>query len=216
MTHNYERVKTASDFAGVDNADADDTKGSIQDIQKDLKKLLRKLPAVARAYAAAAGPLSSPQLKVYADRITQRVKDLVQVGEALSRVQSLCKDLEEDVEKLCKKFGSEGEDEMSMELEGEIEDLSVYKTLLSLAEDTDEVVQRVTAEEDDGHIDWTLDDYLGGESGLYKRLQNANITNPFNDYDMSTVLYGALQWYKDPDYINDRLAEYLPEEAEDE
>ena len=190
--------------------DAQQAVGVVQEDLKGCAKYVAQCEALAPLYKRLANGLETPRIGTYAQRIEQRAKNVQLVEKALRATLPDYPLLEDQLEALCKEKGEAGQTVSS----ADVENLPAFDRLVKLAQELKVLNAQIESEDDDLWIDWDLGDYLGSDTTVYLRIQEEN-PGPFIDsvIEPEGGPYGALSFYSDPEYIEDRVAEYSPGEG---
>lgn len=196
--------------------DFDSVAGYLRDDLRLVKGYKIKCAYLAGIYRGLVGPLEAPKIAVFADRMDQRVKDLdqlmpmVQAGVAL--ISKAQKEFDQLIEDLADNKPHRG---------GLIEavyDLPSIEALLKVAKEANKIQSRLVREDDDYHIDWTLEEYLGPEAGIQRKIEkNGEPLRGWFTEGFSGVwtLFGFIKYLVDERYIGD-LVESARKEREGE
>jgi len=87
---------------------------------------------------------------------------------------------------------------------------TTYIAAAQKAERIEELRAQVMHEDDHGHIDWLLEDYVGSEARVFKRIERLQPGDPSLDageLQLDLAIYGVLKYHSDPDYIAERIEE---------
>jgi hypothetical protein len=151
-----------------------DLSEDIADILKDDGKALRgdiaRCKYLVPIYQSLVSPLMSPQIGEVASRALQRGADL----EAL---QALLQSASRLIQKVTREWNEAVElRAQGGKVRGWVEtvlDLPSVMALQQLNKEAIALQQKVTQEDERSWIDWSLDDYIGFESGIYGRIEKA-------------------------------------------
>lgn len=199
-----------------ENADSSDVESAEESIKFDLKMLARyarKASALVEPFRKIGEALETKQILVYADRIEARVEDVGEMTPIIRQAPSLVTAFFDEIEGLCLGIADGSADpELGSELG--IKALPTYDRLLALGEQLLKYEFRIAEEDDDQHINWTLEDYVGPEARIYERLQKLEMPALIeDDYMGARTIYGVLTYY-DAEYIEMRVNELRDEREE--
>jgi len=155
-----------------------------------------------------AEPLEAPQILVSADRIEKRVQELDQLMALVQEGAKLFKKAQSEFDQLIEDLADKKPRRGGL-IEA-VYDLPSIESILKVAKDARKIQDRFVREDDDYHIDWVLEEYLGSEAGIGKKIEKngANLNGWFTDRFVGVwVLYGFVKYFVDTDYIQSMVDE---------
>ena len=179
---------------------------------KEDVKLVRGYKAkcvyLAQIFRKLAEPLESPQISVFADRIEKRVQELDQLMDLVQRGSKLFKKAQDEFDQLIEDIA-----DRKPRRGGLIE--AVYAlpsidAIFGIAEEARKIQDRFVKEDEEGRIDWVLEEYIGSESGVGKKLEKngSYLSGWFTDrFSGVWALYGFVKYFGDIDYIQSMVDE---------
>jgi hypothetical protein len=209
VVRRYKQANASKWLAEVDQLGIDDVEGNYRHDAKLARGYIAKCKYLDPIFRALAGPMMTPVIGEFADRMAQRVQDveklmtLVQAGVKLTKkVQKEFDDFIDEV--------AEGRNKRSSGLIEAVHDLPSMVELFKIAEEAGDLQDRLYDEDESGHIDWTLEDYLGGEAKVYDKIEKASsgMSSWFQDeFGGARILYGFVKYLADSNYIQDLVQE---------
>lgn len=189
-------------YTTSDPLDFDELKETYREDTKQLRGYLAKCKYVGPIFRALAPALMSPKIEIYADRIGTRIKDVEDLIKLLESGFSLAKQLQTEFDDLIVAL-AKGK-KLRHGLIEEVQDLRSARDFRTLMERSGELHTRLIKEDEESHILWTLEDYIGFDAGVYQKLEKASETlNPFFMYDLAGAksLFGYWIYLNDPNHI---------------
>jgi hypothetical protein len=155
-----------------------------------------------------AGPLEAPILDKYADLVTKRLVEIDQLMTLLEEGVKLTKKAQNEFDQLLddiahRKLHSSG-------LVEAVYSLPSIEAIMGIAKKAGVIHDRLTAEDDDSLIDWTLEEYVGSEAGIQGKIEKAGepLRGWFaggSNFSGVGTLYGFVKYLADPAYIQDSV-----------
>lgn len=156
-------------FDNSDEVDLDEFSSRVQEDQRDGKGYISRCRAASAYFQPLAGPLMSPKIKLYSERLESRANEVGSLLELEKSSVSLAKKVWNDYKKLVESNPSGGFSAVAKEIKS-LPSVSEFMTLAKKCADID---HKIYQEENDGtesYLNWTLEDYIGNESGLAAKL----------------------------------------------
>lgn len=206
----YKKATESWFTSTTDQLPLDDAKVYIKDDTKLVRGYKAKCVYLSKIFRSLAGPLETPQIAVFADRIDKRVQDLDQLmglvqegAKLLDKAQGEFDQLIEDIADRKPRRGG---------LLEAIYDLPSIDAILKIALEAREIQDRFVKEDDDYHIEWVLEEYIGPESGIQRKIERAgeSMNGWFTDrFSGVYALYGFVKYFIDTDYIQSMVKEVI-------
>lgn len=182
-------------------------------------RLLRRYERAAEAFVPKfrllAQALETKKVAVFADRIEERVVVIRELSELMRQASPLIAALEREHEELAQAIANGAE---HGDLIKEAQALQAYRELLRLSKAVLELEFRISDEDENQFIDWTLDEYLGYEAVIHKRFERLAPESLIeaSDFLGTRGLYGVLAYYSDAETTLGRIEDIRYElEGED-
>lgn len=206
VVHRWKQANTSSWFDDAEQLDAESAINYLRSDFRQIKGYKAKCTYLAQIYRNLAGPLETPQIAEYADKIDQRLKDVDQLMTLLQGSDKVITKAEKEFDQLIENI-AKGEKLRGGYIEA-VYDLPSMKALLKKALEADKIQSRLQAEDNEVEIDWTLEDYLGGEAKIYSKIERngSSLYGWFadsSDFKGVWALYGFLKYHLDTKYIED-------------
>jgi hypothetical protein len=205
VTYSYDRRVKKAGITDSEALDVDDAEGTLQGIVSSLRKYHRVCAVLPPVYRKIADALETKDIFDLATKVEDLCKKVADFGEFVAKntpaVRRFEKEFDHMVEKMAGDiwFGPKGAIEA-------VHSLPAARLLYSAGQEFDTLKGAL----DDSGIDWSLDDYLGYEAKIYKRLTKV-APEPLEDVIPENPFYGVLNYYMDPPYIKDRVDELRDE-----
>jgi hypothetical protein len=194
-----------------DNAESlYDIKEVIKVIKED-DRMVQGYPAKCRELAALyhplAGPLHSPEIGVWAERLLQRAKDVELLTNYLHQVPDLFPKAEEELEELIQTSSQDPKMSPST-VAHHVRDLPSVRKLHALAELMEPIQNKILDELENRHINFLLyEDYLGGEAKVASKIEKIyESMSTLEELHGSEVPWGCLNVYYDEGNIEHWLS----------
>jgi len=214
VAHRWKLVASAHNW--IDEAEQLDSHAAINNLKQDFRNVKgykTKCAYLAQIYRKLAEPLETPEIAEYADLMDQRVKDVDQLISMLQGSEKLIAKAEKEFDQLIEDI-AKGKKLRGGYIEA-VYDLPSMRAILALANEADNLQSRLDTEDNEGSIDWTLEEYLGVEARVYKKIDKTGgfLLGWFAERNFSGVwaLYGFLKYH-----IDSKLLEDLVESAKSE
>jgi hypothetical protein len=213
VTYSYDR-SASSGWDDADTIDCDDAENLVTEDVREIRRYIKRCGVLIEPYKKLAEALEAPKLLKFAEHLGERIKDLEQVAELLQKGRPFFKRFGDDFEKMCEEL-AEGRRTLRHGLIEEVSDLPVYNQIREQGQTIESITDRIHEQDqsDTPYIDWTLDDYVGSEAGIYRKIQRVS---PGAFYEVTNVtaekiFYGVLKYYTDAEYIDERIQEFKEE-----
>lgn len=203
----YDDAPSDIDFDSVATYFRDDTRRA--------KSYKLKCAYLAEIYQRLAEPLETPELAVFADRMGQRVKDLDQLMLRVQEGVKLTPKAQKEFEQLLEDL-ADGKPIRGGYIEA-VYDLPSVGAILKIAKEANKIQSRLVTEDDESHIDWILEEYIGSEAGVFRKIEkNGEPLLGWFTGEFSGVwtLFGFLKYLVDEKYIKD-MVDSIRAERED-
>lgn len=183
--------------------DIEDAKQGVSDDTLKIQESSKPFHEISKVFRSLAGPLKAPKISDLADRVDGIVESLEEFSKLSRECVALMDDLDRDWEALMSKVakGEKPKDEALKEVKG----LSTYKRYLTIAEKAGAIQDEVTKIFDGYDMDWTLENYVGAEAGIYDDLEKLSPSNPFDDLTGTVNLFGVLVLYTEEEVLENWL-----------
>jgi hypothetical protein len=171
-----------------------------------------KCSYLAGVYRNIAVPLEAPKIAVFADRMDQRVKDLDQLMVLVQEGVRLTSKAQDEFVQLTEDL-AEGKPRRGGLIEA-VYDLPSIEAILKISKEANKIQSRLVREDDDYHIDWVLEEYIGSESGVSRKIEkNGDPLRGWFTEGFSGVwtLFGFVKYLVDEKYIQDSVDEIRKE-----
>jgi hypothetical protein len=193
-----------------EDLDVDDFLYRVKEDLKGGKGYIARCKVASGYFRPLSGPLMSPKIGVYADRLEQRASDVEKVLALESSSIPLAKKFDSDWEKLLGEIAKGRK--LTHGLIEEVQDLPSFNALDKLAQECGEITYKIYVEETEGselHIIWSLDEYIGGASGLYPKLEKLSSESVWieDDFQGARNIYGYIKRMLDLDIIKETIDE---------
>lgn len=215
VAHRWKQAASSSWYDEAKEIDPDSVAGYFREDTRLVKSYKIKCAYLAEIYRGLASPLEAPKIAVFADRMDQRVKDLDQlmlkVQEGMNLVPKARKEFDQLLEDL-----AGGKPHRGGLIEA-VYDLPSIEAILKIAKEANNIQSRLVKEDDDYHIDWTLEEYLGSEAGVQRKIEkNGEPLQGWFVDEFSGVwtLFGFIRYLVDPKYIQDSIEGIRAERGE--
>lgn len=205
------RWKLASDvtwFTDAEEIDFDSVAGYFKDDSKLVRWYKAKCVYLAPIFRSLAAPLEAPALSKYADLMDKRVTEVDQLMTLVGEGVKLTKRAQEEFDQLLEDLADEKPRRGGL-IEA-VHDLPAIEAIMKVAKEAGNLHDRLTKEDDDTLIDWTLEEYLGPESGIQRKIEKAG--EPMrgwfaggSNFSGAGTLYGFVKYLTDPKYIQDNV-----------
>jgi hypothetical protein len=202
----WKRTAATSWYDGAQKLDAEDAISSLKYDVRIVKSYKAKCVYIAQIFRNLAGPLETPKIAQYADLIDQRIQDVDQLMSILRGGDQLIAKATKEFDQLIEDLAT-GKKLTGGYIEA-IYDLPSMTATLKMANKANEIQSRLHIEDNEAEIDWTLEEYLGGEAKIYHKLENNG--GPLNawfaggsEFMGVWALYGFLKYHLDGKYIED-------------
>lgn len=211
------RWKVASDATWLTDAeeiDLDSALGYFRDDTRLIKGYKAKCAYLAPIYRKLAEPLEAPSLAKYADLIDKRVTEVDQLMALLGDGVKLFKKAQGEFDKLLVSLAN-GEPHRGGLIEV-VYNLPTIVAIMKIASEAGKLHDKLTKEDDDGLVDWTLEEYLGPEAGIQRKIEkNGEPMRGWfaggSNFVGAGVLYGFVRYFSDPEYIQSNVDEIRAE-----
>lgn len=205
------RWKQASESTWLTDSeeiDLDSALGYFREATRLIKGYKAKCAYLVPIYQKLAEPLEAPSLAKYADLITKRVIEVDQLMVLLSDGVKMLKKAQGEFDKLLVNLASD-EPHQGGFIE-RVYGLPTIVAIMKLAKEAGKIHDKLTTEDDDGLIDWTLEEYLGPGAGIQKKIERTG--EPMrgwfaggSDFTGAGILYGFVKYLADPKFIQDNV-----------
>jgi len=179
----------------ADPTSAEDAVRAFDDDQRILRSYIKVSGLLAPKFRELSAALETKRLALFADRIRERVDLLLDLSDLIDRARPLAPALEAAYDRV----QEEAEEGRPPRAET-FRELAAFRSLLAVAERMIAIEQTIADEDYRGYIDWTLDEYLGPDAVIYRRLQKVAPRHLWDsDYTGSRTVFGVLVYYSDPE-----------------
>jgi hypothetical protein len=207
------RWKLASDptwLGDAEELDLDSALGYFRDDTRLIKGYKAKCAYLSSVYRTLVSPLESSILVKYADLMDKRVTEVNQLMILLGEGVKLLKRAQGEFEKLMVSLAN-GEPHRG-DLIKMVYDLPTIVAIMKIANEAGKLHDKLTKEDDDGLVDWTLEEYIGSEAGIQRKIEKAG--EPMqgwfaggSNFVGAGALYGFVKYLADPEYIQSNINE---------
>jgi hypothetical protein len=215
------RWKQASDATWLTETSDLSLESALQYSKEDRRRVkgyLAKCAYLAPIYRNLAGPLESPILIRYADLMDKRALEVGQLMVLVNEGASLFKKADDEFGRLIENLAAGKPHRGLIEA---VYDLPTIKSIMKIANEASKIHDRLIKEDDDMIIDWVLEEYVGPEAGIHRKLDKAG--DPMrgwfaggSDFSGVGTLYGFVKYFTDPKYIQDSIDDIRAERGTDE
>ena len=207
----------ASWFEDTEEIDFDSVAGYFKEDTRLVKGYKIKCAYLAGIYRNLAVPLEAPKISIFADRMDQRVQDLDQLMVMVQEGVRLTPKAQGEFEQLLEDL-ADGKPRRGGLIEA-VYDLPSIEAILKIAKEANKIQSRLVREDDDQYIDWILEEYLGSEAGVSRKIEkNGEPLRGWFAEGFSGVwaLFGFVKYLVDPKYIQDNVDEIRAERDNEE
>lgn len=204
MTYSYDR-RTASGWENADPVHVDDAISQIDDDFKKLARYGKQAEVLVPVFRRLAEALETPKIGVFADRIEEAVRSIQRAIELLKEGKVLCRKFDDEIQRLAAEVA--GGRTLRNGMVAEVLEFPIYGDLLRVGRELDQLSKKLYALE----IDWTLEDYLGFEAKIARRIEKVSPGDFENAEAMlESSIFGILQYYTDADYLEELVEDAKP------
>lgn len=209
MTYSYNRRRASDD----ETSDVDDAEYSSVDDLKEMAKYVKRCAVLVTLYQRIAEALETPKIATLAERIQKRIADVEALAVLIRKAIPLYAQVEKELEAECRAIAAGKPIRHGLiEL---VVDLPSARALRGLSREM-EVISKGILQEDrrESYLDWNLEEYIGYETRVYKRIESA-APGSFDNVDVwaERVPYSLLRYFADAEYIQGLIEEYRSEAA---
>ncbi len=185
-----------------------------EDLQR-FARITKMLTWWSSLFRSLAGPLMAPKLNFFADWSDRFLSDSKELYDQLEATVPLADRAQKELEELASKWGTEEEEPHRSGLIETLYELPSATALYKLARKLEPLQKSLDDRAEDPPIDWFLEDYVGGESGVSKRLQKFHNTPTgiFSEEMLGILtLTGFIQYVTSEEAFYELEAELHPDE----
>jgi hypothetical protein len=209
VVRRYKQANASKWLDNVEQLGIDDVEDNYRHDAKLARGYIAKCKYLGPIFRALAGPLMTPVIGEFADRMDQRVQGIEKLMTLVQAGVKLTKKVQKEFEGFIDEI-AEGRSTRTSGLIEAVYDLPSMVELLDIAKEAGDLQDRLFDEDESGHIDWTLEDYLGGEAKVYYKIEKASsgMNSWFQDeFGGARILYGFVKYLADSSYIQDLVQE---------
>ena len=203
----YKKAAESWLTATTDQLPIEDAEGYVRDDVKLARGYKAKCVYLAQIFRKLAEPLEAPQISAYADRIEKRVQEFDQLMALVQSGAKLLKKTQREFDQLIEDLAEKEPQRGGIK---DVYGLPGIESILKIADEARKIQDRFTKEDEDGHIDWVLEEYIGPESGVGKKIEKngSNLSGWFTDkFSGVYALYGFVNYLIDSNYIQELVEE---------
>lgn len=215
MMYTYDRRTASSSWEDAEPLSSDELRDEIHRELEFLHKYIQGCQAIIPIYRSLSGPLMEPQIGIFADHIEKRAKDVHTILELQSKVMSVAEKLESEVYHFLVKV-VKGEIKMRSGFIELMHDLPDGKALIGIAREIEKIQNEIEQQEAGSHIDWMLEDFLGGGCRVSGVIEKLAPTTWGDEARGSSLPYGFLNLLTDNHGMKEWLDEIRKEEGVEE
>ena len=196
------------DWTEYEGEDGESALSALRDDRRTLRTYTKRCSAIRVVVASLVEPLEAPALRRILKQIDTRIADIEQLQEhlraALDEVSEFMKETERVVGKLARGELRSGEGARTVLLAS-----PTAAALIRRGSAIKHLLDTMQSEDEDEPINWTLEDYVGSETGVYSRLDRLT-PDDLVDVQGNAAVFGLLNYAADAEYLAD-LAEAEPD-----
>ena len=173
VVERYKRVTGGTNWLNeAYEVDVGDAKSGLTSDLKFLNKYVAKCKYLVPIYRSLAEALITAQIGKNADAVEIRISKVERLIGLLTKAHSLLDSVDHDWESLMDRI-ARYEVKLTHGLIEAVQDMPSMVRFRTLAQEVGDLEDEISKEDDKYPIDWYLEDYIGSETGIYKRIDKA-------------------------------------------
>lgn len=153
-----------------DRYNIDDVHSMLSDDLKALRDYSHKCKTLSDIYKKLAGPLMTPEIGTFAQHLEERVKEVGQIEALLKEAIPGCNKLEKEYHAFVDHWAANEEGMPSMP--NSVQHLASFSHVADLAKKAMGIEDKIFEQDEDGYIDWTLEDFIGSGSKVLEVIES--------------------------------------------
>ncbi len=210
VVRRYKQASFASWIENSEQINIEDVEGNYRYDAKLARGYIAKCKYLAPIFRSLAGPLMTPVIGEFADRMDQRVQDVEKLMTLVQAGVKLTKKAQKEFDNFINEV-AEGKSTRSSGLVEAVYDLPSMVDIVRIANEAGDLQDKLYDEDnsDPSHIAWTLEEYLGVEAKVYEKIERASsgMISFQDEFGGARILYGFVKYLADSDYIQDLVQE---------